>query len=69
MRCCIITGTRGSAKYYNDVTIPDEFKFDDSEKNIFKIINKISYVFEHYNTELKKFHPFIQKIKKEKNIY
>lgn len=67
--CCIITGTRGSASFYNDVMIPNEFKFNDSENSLPLIIEKISYVFHHYNTELSKFIPYVEKIKDEKSIF
>lgn len=40
--CCIITGKRGSAKYFEDVFISAEFKFDDIEINIPKIVSKIN---------------------------
>jgi len=29
--CCVITRKRGSAKFFEDVPIPDEYKFEDKE--------------------------------------
>jgi hypothetical protein len=38
--CCVITGTRGSAAFFEDVPIPNEYKFEDKEENIPKIVDK-----------------------------
>lgn len=35
--CCIITGCKGSAKFYEDVRIPEKYKIADQSKNIEKI--------------------------------
>ena len=31
--CCVITGMRGSANYFEDVPIPSKYKFDEKHAN------------------------------------
>ena len=49
--CVVITGRRGSANNPIDVPIDNDFKFEDDPKNIPRIISKIRYVFENFQTE------------------
>ena len=63
--CCVITGKRGSAAYFEDVPIPDEYKFDDKEENIPKIIEKIRDYFENFGERYKDFDYYRQIIKNE----
>jgi len=63
--CCVITGKRGSAKYFEDVPIPEEYKFEDKEKNIPKIIEKIRDCFENFEDKYKDFEYYRQKIQQE----
>ncbi len=63
--CCVITGMKGSAKYYEDVPIEKEFKFDDNIKNIPSILEKIQICFKEYHNEIIKFDFYRKKIKKE----
>lgn len=67
--CCIITGKRGSAKYYEDVKISDEYKFDDLESNIEKIGNKINEIFKNYDIKIKDFEIYRDMIKNEENQF
>lgn len=53
--CCVITGKRGSAAFFDDVPIPDEYKFEDRKENIPKIIEKIKDCFENYQKRYKDF--------------
>jgi len=53
--CCIITGKRGSAAFFEDVPIPDEYKFDDRKENIPKIIEKIKDCFVNFKERYKDF--------------
>jgi len=43
--CCVITGRDGSAKFYEDIPIENEFKYDSKVKNIPLIIKKIKNCF------------------------
>ena len=67
--CCVITGKQGSAKYYEDVAIDNEFKFDDIDENIPKIINKIEDCVINYDENNKKFDFYREKIKNEQNNF
>jgi hypothetical protein len=63
--CCVITGTRGSAAFFEDVPIPNEYKFEDREENIPKIIDKIKECFENYEERYKDFEHYREVIKNE----
>jgi len=67
--CCIITNKRGSARYYEDVPINNEFKFDDTTENIEMIIKKIKDCIENYDNEINKFDNYRQFIKQEKQQF
>jgi len=61
--CCVITGKRGSAAFFEDVPIPAEYKFEDKEENIPKIIDKIKDCFENFEERHKDFEYYRQIIK------
>jgi len=63
--CCVITGKRGSAAFYEDVPIPKEYKFDERNKNIPEIINKIRDCFENFDERYKDFDHYREVIKQE----
>lgn len=68
-KCCVITGKRGSAKYHEDVMIPDEYKFDESSKSINDIIECIHNVLINYDTCLDEFAPYVDYIMQEKENF
>jgi hypothetical protein len=53
--CCIITGKKGSAKYYEDVPINNEYKFENDTQEIPLIINKIQECFKNYDSKISDF--------------
>jgi len=61
--CCIITGKRGSAAFFEDVPIPEEYKFEDIEENIPKIVKKIKDCFENFEERYKDFEYYRNVIK------
>ncbi len=63
--CCVITGKRGSAKYFEDVPIPEEYKFEDKEDNIPAIVNKIKDCFENFVERYNDFDSYRHFIKNE----
>lgn len=67
--CIVITGRRGSAKFYNDVPIDDKFKFKDSKKNIEKIVTKIRECLDNYDIQIKEFHNYRKYIRNEKEQF
>ncbi len=67
--CCVITGKKGSARYYKDVSIPEKYKFEDKEQNIPKIIEQIQDCFENFQKRYNDFNYYRQVIKKEPNRF
>lgn len=67
--CCVITGKRGSAAFDEDVPIPKNYKFEDEEENIKKIIYQIEDFFENFAERNKDFNRYVEKIKNEKKIF
>ncbi len=63
--CCVITGKRGSAAFYEDVPIPDEYKFEDKKENVPEIINKIRDCFDNFNESYQDFNYYRELIHKE----
>ena len=53
--CCIVSGKNGSSAYYQDLMIPDEYKFSFSKENIPTIILKIKSVLNDYENHIPKF--------------
>lgn len=53
--CCIISGRNGSSAYYEDLMIPDEYKFNFSEDKIPEIIAKIKDVLDNYSDHIAQF--------------
>lgn len=67
--CCVITGKRGSANFYEDVPIEAEFKYEDKQKNIPKIVEKIQQTVKYYDKEKVKFNNYITFIKNEERQF
>ncbi len=67
--CCVITGYRGSAAFYEDVQIPDKYKFKDDVSQIPLILNTFKYIFENYETALKDFDNYRKTIRDEKKEF
>lgn len=68
--CCIITGMRGSAAFFEDVRIPKEFKFDENEQFVEnKIIAKINECLNDYDSVQTKFDSYRAFIRSEKQKF
>lgn len=63
--CCIISGKNGSSAYYEDLMIPDEYKFDFSNDNIPRILSKIKDVLENYSEHIPHFKTYKDKVLNE----
>ena len=57
--CCVITGKRGAARFYQDVPIPEEYKFDDDTESIPAIVRQIKSCISDYGNN---FHYFDLKL-------
>ena len=67
--CIVITGLKGSAKFENDVYIPDSYKFKDKKSVIGIIVDKIKYVFTDYDHLINDFGPYRMKTKLEEHDF
>ncbi len=68
MFCCILTGKRGSAAY-DDVLIPEEYKFQDKNKNICHISSQIRHLLANYSEEVHKYIDYRDRTKNEKDVF
>lgn len=66
--CCVVTNRRGSATYYEDVSIPDKYKIDD-ERNIIMISDVLYKICTDYNNVHKDFNDYREKIFNEKEKF
>jgi len=69
LKCCVITGLQGSAKYKEDVNIPFDYKFEDKKESISKVIGKIQEIFNNYEIKIEEFQGYVNQIKEEKNKF
>lgn len=67
--CCVITGRRGAANYFQDVCIPDKYKFIDSRKSMPKIIEQINDCLNNYNFLVMDFADYRKSILQEKEKF
>lgn len=67
--CCIITGKKGSAGFYGDIAISDEYKFNQNKEDIHLIINKIKHLINNYSTCLEEYSMYRNIILNEKNEF
>jgi hypothetical protein len=65
---CVITNLKGSAFFYNDVTISKDFKFYESHKNLIKINKLIYSILYNYPRYFKKMNKYKKKILNENNV-
>lgn len=63
--CCIVTGKKGSAAFYEDVPISDKYKFEDKSENIPGIVEKIYDCIENFEERYKDFEEYREMIKSE----
>lgn len=68
MGCCIITGKRGSANF-DDISIPERYKFKEKSRNIKRISTTIKDIFCNYNDRASDFENYRNNIKKEKEKF
>ena len=67
--CCIITNHEGSAGFYEDVPIPDKYKFKPKRKSIRAIIKTIDECIRDYELRISDFEYYRSFIDKEKDLF
>ena len=68
--CCVITGRHGSARYFDDVSIPDEYKLDDlSETYRTAFYPLVTAIFNDYSSHSKRFDAYRMKIIEEPKVF
>lgn len=67
--CCIISGKNGSSAYYEDLMIPDDYKFDFSGSKVSAIISKIKEVLENYPDHIPHFVKYKNIVLNEENVF
>lgn len=67
--CCVITGKRGSAKYFEDVPIPENYKIEDKLENIPEIVTKIQECLDNYDERVKDFEISREFVRREPEEY
>jgi hypothetical protein len=56
--CCIITGKRGSAKFYEDVPIPDRYKFNETYMDLVNIQTLMNDIILNYDVHINEFQDY-----------
>lgn len=64
--CCIITGKRGSARFFEDVAIGDEYKFDERKAPKQAIADQVRKTLKDYNNAIDDFQYYRAAILREK---
>lgn len=67
--CCIITGKRGSANFFEDVRVYNNYKFDDKTSLIPQISNRITEVLCGYDSCIDDFKFYREEITREKQEF
>ncbi len=67
--CCILTGRNGSANFYEDIPIPDRYKFERTESNIPAICSCIEQLVNEYDTYISDFEYYRSFIQTEKSKF
>ncbi|WP_378104767.1 hypothetical protein [Chryseobacterium sp. sg2396] len=67
--CCIISGRNGSSAYYEDLMIPEGYKFDFREDRIPEIISKIKSVLKDYPNHISHFKVYREMVLGEEALF
>ncbi|TDO21419.1 hypothetical protein [Pedobacter duraquae] len=69
MKCCMIIGKDGSAKYAEDMPIPELYRFEKDQNKIPEIINLIRNCLSNYDEHIKAFEPYQQELAEEETTF
>lgn len=64
--CCVITGIRGSAKFFEDVSVPAQYKFDEKIVKKQDIIRQIRWTLDNYGVAIEEYRYYRLSIAAEK---
>jgi len=68
--CCVITGRRGSAGYFNDVPIPDKYKLQDNNSLYLKQFRPlVESIFSDFSKHIADFESYRNIILEEPNVF
>ena len=67
--CIVLTGCHGSAKYYEDISIPDAFKLDENEVTGEEVVSVIRDCLENYEDIVRDFEYYRKKTLMEKEEF
>lgn len=65
----VITNKKGAAKYFEDVPIPEKYKFDDDSSNIDNIVKMLRECLETYDSKINDFSSYRDFIHKDKENF
>lgn len=66
--CCVLTNREGSAKYNQDVNIPDEYRFDDMQ-NIERVLKTVYDIIDNYEEKIPLYQKYREDILREKEMF
>ena len=66
---CVITGSRGSARFFEDVWLENNYKFDESKNSIIEILDTIRDTLANYDTVIDHFSFYRERISTEKEEF
>lgn len=67
--CCVITGMKGSARFFEDVPIENHYKFDQDRDSLDSIIERIQNVLTNYESNINNFDYYRKQILREKELF
>lgn len=68
--CCVITGQRGSARYFEDVSIPDDYKLDDTTAAYVRDFQPlVESIFYDYPSHAWRFNDYRERILEEPKMF
>lgn len=68
-KCCIITGIKGSAYFFEDIPIESSYKFNQARCRLKKITNKVKFVMDNYDHCVDDFDFYRKRISLEKEKF
>jgi hypothetical protein len=69
LKCCVITNRRGGARLEDDLSIPEEYKYDDQIENIPLIVKKIESCLSDYQNRVLHFDTYRRNIQAEQKKF